>query len=165
MAVPDSLALVSVKMTDWNWGGGMSAPDPIADLIQKGEMMRCLFMILLASIAGTASATDCQHPNSTSENIQCASQALADADAKLNETYGRVLALFSGADEDRWYPASTKQHLIAAERDWIKYRDENCTAISWNYKSGSIRAEMELSCRWELTEQRINSLELFSGPG
>jgi uncharacterized protein YecT (DUF1311 family) len=127
--------------------------------------MRRLCVVLLASMAGSASAIDCQHPNSTPENIQCAAQALADADAKLNETYGHVLGLFSGQDEDRWYPASTKQHLIAAERNWIKYRDENCAAISWNYKSGSIRAEMELNCRRELTEQRIKSLELFSGPG
>ena len=127
--------------------------------------MRRAFLFLLATLAGTASALDCQHPNSTRENIECASRAFAASDAKLNETYGRVLALFSGPDEDRWYPASTKEHLIASERVWIKYRDENCTAISWNYKSGSIRGEMELSCRKELTDQRIKSLEQFSGPG
>jgi uncharacterized protein YecT (DUF1311 family) len=133
--------------------------------MQEGEMMKRVFIALLASMVRMASALDCQHPSSTPENIQCASLALADADAKLNEAYDRSLALFSGQDEDRWYPASTKEHLIAAEREWIKYRDENCAAISWNYKSGSIRTEMELSCRRELTEQRIKFLELFSGPG
>jgi uncharacterized protein YecT (DUF1311 family) len=127
--------------------------------------MRQVLFLLLTTLAGTASALDCQHPNSTRESIECASQAFAASDAKLNETYGRVLALFPGADEGRWYPASTREHLIASERAWIKYRDENCTAISWNYKSGSIRDEMELGCRKELTDQRIKSLEQFSGPG
>jgi uncharacterized protein YecT (DUF1311 family) len=127
--------------------------------------MRKMLFLLLAIVAGSASALDCQHPNSTRENNQCAYQAFTEADAKLNETYGRVLALFSGQDEDRWYPTSTREHLIASEKAWIKYRDENCTAIYWNYKSGSIRDVMELDCRRELTEQRTKSLELFSGPG
>lgn len=127
--------------------------------------MKYLLFLSLAVVTSPASALDCQHPNSTRENIECASQALTEADAKLNEAYGRVLALFSGQDEDRWYPASTKEHLIASEKAWIKYRDENCMAISWNYKSGSIRDEMELTCRKELTEQRTKSLDLFSGPG
>lgn len=127
--------------------------------------MRTALFLSLMALTGTASAVDCQHPNSTRENVECASQAFAAADAKLNDTYARVLALLSGQDEDRWYPASTKEHLVAAERAWIKYRDENCTAISWNYKAGSIRDEMELGCRTQLTEQRIKSLEQFSGPG
>lgn len=127
--------------------------------------MRQVLVLLLATSAGAAFAVDCQNPNSTRENIECASQAFVASDAKLNETYARVLALFSGQDEDRWYPASTREHLIASERAWIKYRDENCTAIDWDYRSGSIRDEMELDCRKELTDQRIKSLEQFSGPG
>jgi uncharacterized protein YecT (DUF1311 family) len=81
--------------------------------------MRRVLLLLLATVVGAASALDCQHPNSTPENIECASQALAASDAKLNETYGRVLTLFSGQDEDRWYPASTRTHLVASERAWI----------------------------------------------
>ncbi|WP_083294911.1 lysozyme inhibitor LprI family protein [Burkholderia plantarii] len=110
-------------------------------------------------------ALDCQHPNSTSENIQCASQAFNEADAQLNATYGRVLATLTGPDEGRWYHASTRMHLVAAQRAWIRYRDENCTAVRWDYESGSIRDEMEWDCKKTLTEQRIKALTLFSGPG
>lgn len=131
------------------------------------SFMKCFALVMLMAISSAASALDCQHPNSTPENNQCAALDAAAADTKLNETYQRVLALFEGPNDEagRWYPASTKASLIAAEREWIKYRDDNCTAIFNNYKAGTIHTVMELECRKELTDQRIKALELFSGPG
>lgn len=121
-------------------------------------------LLLFAKLMNVASAADCTAPDSTSQNIQCANEAFEASDLRLNEAYNRTLALFSGKNQDQWYPETTKEHLIEAEKNWIKYRDENCTAISWNYRSGSIRDEMELGCKKELTEQRIKALSLFSGP-
>jgi uncharacterized protein YecT (DUF1311 family) len=91
------------------------------------SFMKCFALVMLMAISSAASALDCQHPNSTPENNQCAALDAAAADTKLNETYQRVLALFEGPNDEagRWYPASTKASLIAAEREWIKYRDDN----------------------------------------
>lgn len=133
-----------------------------------GKKIFTFVLIVLFSSFGLIDASlaeDCATPNSTSQNIQCAAKAFEASDLRLNETYNRTLALFSGKNQDQWYPETTKEHLISAEKIWIKYRDENCTAISWNYKSGSIQEEMELLCKRDLTEQRIKALSLFSGPG
>jgi uncharacterized protein YecT (DUF1311 family) len=54
----------------------------------------------------------------TGEMLDCISAELAQQDARLNESYKRLMSKLS---------AKRKEGLLEAQRAWIKFRDANCS--------------------------------------
>lgn len=80
----------------------------------------------------------------------CAGKGLRQADAALNETYGRLM--------QRLKPAPA---LRDAQRAWIRFRDGECDFATIGVEGGSIRPMVVAQCRQRLTEQRLARLRRY----
>jgi len=72
------------------------------------------------------------------------------ADSQLNKLYNQLMKLEVG---------ESKQYLIQAEKDWIKYRDSHCKYDSVQYDGGSIQSLIMYDCLLELTNERIKHIK------
>ncbi|MBC3881608.1 DUF1311 domain-containing protein [Undibacterium sp. LX40W] len=116
----------------------------------------------LTSINGLAaeqSADPCKTQANTLEINECGKQELAKKDKELNAAYQQLMKKLAPADksDDTKY-AEVKKQLIEAQKNWIKYRDADCSAKYTLYEQGSIRGIVHLSCLREKTEQRTKEL-------
>ena len=72
------------------------------------------------------------------------------ADTELNTVYKKLMALTDKTD---------KPLLIAAQREWIKYRDAHCKFEEKLYEGGSIRPLIYNDCLADITKNRIAILK------
>ena len=93
---------------------------------------------------------NCKSPQTTLEMNVCSSQEFEGADKKLNQVYKQLQAKISSRQ---------KQRLTAAQRTWIKFRDENCDYAKGQFEGGSLAASTYGYCRARVTQERIKDLE------
>ena len=82
----------------------------------------------------------------------CQYQRYKKADAALNSEYRRILS------------TSTKKRrnfLIAAQRAWARFRDNDCLAIGSDWEGGHGRPGTEFACLADRTEQRTTQLRPY----
>lgn len=96
----------------------------------------------------------CRNDGSGSDSAVCAHDDLLKADAQLNNAYQAALKLLA-SDPDR---ADAKVALVAAQREWVKFRDADCQVQDRIFQHGSMRAALVASCLTERTEQRTKEL-------
>lgn len=65
------------------------------------------------------------HANSTSDNARCYHSAIQQWDGELNKQYQLLL---------KEQPANVRQTLTAAQRSWLRYRDDYNAAIGAYYQ-------------------------------
>lgn len=97
----------------------------------------------------------------------CAMRAFEQADSELNAVWRRVLASIDAHRSDavgELTPAQAaewKNDLIAAQKAWNSFKDEDCDgARSFEYWGGSARALAVLSCKYEYTVARTRDLKI-----
>lgn len=93
---------------------------------------------------------NCKSPQTTLDMNMCSSQEFEGADKKLNQVYKQLQAKISSRQ---------KQRLTAAQRTWIKFRDENCDYAKGQFEGGSLAASTYGYCRARVTQERIKDLE------
>ncbi|KAF2335101.1 lysozyme inhibitor LprI family protein [Flavobacterium daemonense] len=84
------------------------------------------------------------------EMNQIAIDNLKKADNKLNQVYQNLMKKL---DEKE------KNLLIAAQKNWIKFRDSKCDFEKQQYDGGSIQPSIYYTCLAECTEDRIKDLK------
>jgi len=111
--------------------------------------------------AELATETCVPDSNENRDMMVCAHHAFVAADAKLNETYKRVIAHTKGySDPNKAYDTPDVSKLVVeSQRSWLKLRDDHCLAIGTMVSPGHEPALMEFSCMTDLTNQRISQLE------
>lgn len=133
------------KNAKLEWGQ-RAAPTPTSDSTKPAEL-------------------NCDSPGTTLEINECLLREVKAVDAKLNETYQRVLKEFSKPDvPGHIHYSEAKSDLIEAQRAWIKYRDKDCNAVYALAVGASMRGQLSLQCTRSRTEQRIKELEQFLEP-
>lgn len=113
-----------------------------------------LLFILIAFHAPASRADACDDAVSQADMTVCAAKAFTLADRQLNDAYkeiGRRL------DED----AATKKLLVAAQRDWIAFRDSECRFQASASVGGSIYPMLVATCRTEITNERIEHFRTY----
>ncbi|MCG9633363.1 lysozyme inhibitor LprI family protein [Vibrio sp. Isolate30] len=94
---------------------------------------------------------DCENAMNTLEINQCAAIELQTAEQKL-ETY--LQASFEHNAEDPILVDAIKRSQV----DWSTYMTAHCDAIYTQWRGGSIRGVMALSCKTELTKDRTHQI-------
>jgi uncharacterized protein YecT (DUF1311 family) len=84
----------------------------------------------------------------TGEMLDCISAELARQDARLNESYKRLLSKLS---------AKRKEGLLEAQRAWIKFRDANCN-FYYDPEGGSAAHLAGNGCVLNATADRATEL-------
>jgi uncharacterized protein YecT (DUF1311 family) len=92
-----------------------------------------------------AEGAPCQDAGSMVDIANCLNSAYAQADAELNATYRRIMAVLGAADKGR---------LREAQRAWIVYRGAACAAEAGPYEGGSGSGIARLACLEAATRQR-----------
>ncbi len=119
-----------------------------------------LGLFSLPAAAQWAPTTSCDQ-NSGYELENCLKTALTEADTALNTAYKIAQAAIEADAEST---AAAKQawqaDLVAAQREWIAFRDANCKfeliAAEWHNGSGATSAQQ--ACVLALTLQRTEEL-------
>ncbi len=117
-------------------------------------MMKKSWSIILALLAFTASAAetiDCSKAYTTIEINQCAATELGVAQKEMQRYFDTSL---KHNDVDAELVAAIK----AAQSDWEKYYNSHCDSVYTQWREGTIRGVMALSCQTKLTRQRTHEL-------
>ena len=97
-----------------------------------------------------AQQPNCKSPQTTLDMNTCSSQELKAADTKLNQLYQQLLPKINSKQQQR---------LTAAQRTWIKFRDETCDYEAGHFEGGTVAAPIYVSCKARVTQQRVKDLE------
>jgi len=126
-------------------------------------MRTALLIVLLATIApASLAATECSDkpecwPDGSAMRTGLqAGVDLKKADRELNVTYQRIVKSLPD-DQDDNYP---RRALVAAQREWVKFRDANCAAIG--EVSGGVRmwkSAYDGLCQLDMTKARTAELK------
>lgn len=120
------------------------------------RILAIVFLLVASPLAAWA-GTDCKDPQARYENIACASEALDNADKKLNESYRVFLA---SMDEEG------KTKLKEAQRAWIQFRDADTVLAYQNSgEGGSLGGLIATNHKLDLTLDRAKQLKKFSKVG
>lgn len=111
--------------------------------------------IALASLSFTVAANDaapdCGNPSNTIEINQCASLELELAKAELT-TY-----LETSLEHNAFDPELVES-IKAAQKTWQAYLLSHCNAVYTQWREGTIRDLMAMSCQTKLTRQRTHEI-------
>ncbi|MBN9271734.1 MAG: DUF1311 domain-containing protein [Mesorhizobium sp.] len=108
--------------------------------------------MLAGSFAGAAEAKEACARNDDSQTMMtiCADQDYQAADARLNQTYQKLVK-----DSD----TSTLALLKTAQRAWVSFRDAECAYAAAGSEGGSIYPMLVSMCLTDVTKERIKQLE------
>lgn len=91
---------------------------------------------------------------------ECAKRTLAEKDKALNAAYRKLLdSLKSDGTDDTIDFKEARRQLVEAQRAWIRFRDNDCSAMLTVSMNGTIRGVVYLGCLQARTEQRTRELE------
>ena len=102
-----------------------------------------------------------QSPNTHDINV-CSYQAYQKSEDALNAAYKHLVSSLSKDCESQEKCTEIKKLLIASQRGWIIYRENDCGAIYEEYAEGSIRTSISFQCLRLHAERR--TLELKNYP-
>lgn len=129
-------------------------------------MRNILMAISLAMLsfghAANAQDWDCSNPQAQQEMNYCASLDYDAADRALNVAWNLVYPEIKSRDADM--PNETQswsQTLLQAQRSWLDYRDNHCTAVGFEMRGGSMEPLLVATCRTQLTQERTQDLLLM----
>lgn len=118
-------------------------------------MKKVLTVVLLTCLPLLASVSDdvidCENAMNTIEINHCAAIELESAQAELDKY---LAASFEHNDYDAELVASIKK----AQDSWQAYMSAHCNSVYTQWRDGSIRGVMALSCKTTLTKQRTHEV-------
>jgi uncharacterized protein YecT (DUF1311 family) len=120
----------------------------------------------LAQASSEFAATDaklkaCVARDSSNAHIMaCTSVAQIFADARLNSVYvAWTEALKNPKPDDAKDDAEILKRLVAAERAWIVFRDDDCDLQGTSALGGTAEPVVFGNCRYAMTKARVAALE------
>ena len=118
---------------------------------------------LLLSGPVFAQDLDCTDPVTQVEMTGCASRAAEAADAELNRVWASAIAAAEARDTaNPGYEPSSATILREAQRTWISFRDQACSAEATIAKGGTMANQLFFICLKRLTLRRTEDLSLFA---
>ena len=94
---------------------------------------------------------DCENAMNTIEINQCAAIELESAQAELDK-------YLAASFEHNAYDAQLVASIKKAQENWQAYMTAHCDSVYTQWRDGSIRGVMALSCKTTLTKQRTHEV-------
>lgn len=119
-------------------------------------MKKCLCWALFGfvfsvAVAAEDDALDCENAISTLQINQCASIELGAAKAELAK-------YLDTSFEHNSYDPELIQSIRVAQADWQAYMSSHCDSLYTQWREGTIRGVMAISCKTKLTKQRTHEV-------
>jgi len=119
-------------------------------------------LLLLVATADDPSI-DCDNQRYQVEMNYCAQKDYGAADAELNAQYKQTVVVLKARDKDidRSYDTQPTHYdaLLAAQRAWLTYRDQQCLGESFAARGGSMAPMLHSGCMARLTKARTAELQ------
>ncbi|TEW42685.1 lysozyme inhibitor LprI family protein [Psychromonas algicola] len=115
--------------------------------------MKKLFIILfsLYSVNALSDDFDCSQAMTTPQINYCAGVELEKAEAEMN-TY------LTKSKEHNGHDMELIKSIEVAQKAWTNYANAHCDAIYTQWRGGTIRGLMSLSCKTKVTKQRTHEI-------
>ena len=118
-------------------------------------MMKKYILLTLLSFSFAIGAADepldCENAISTFDTNKCAAIELEAADAKLSQ-------YLQASFKHNAYDPELIIAIKAAQTNWKAYMSSHCDSIYTQWREGSIRGVMAISCKTALTKQRTHDI-------
>ncbi len=123
-------------------------------------------MIAALLIAASAQQPDCASPKFGWEIAVCSYRDFKRVDLEMNEEWKLVLKAMRDRDKQIDRKAdrapSFEDTLVAAQRAWLRFRDQHCLLVSLDARGGnSTQLDLANSCKEELSKARTEQLKLL----
>jgi len=119
-------------------------------------------MIALLLLAAAPAQENCGDLPQQPMN-QCFYRAYERADAEMTAQWKLTAAAMKQADRDldRTYDKDPGYFdtLLAGQRAWLTYRDQQCLSASFEARGGSMAPMLNSTCRIALTQERTRELK------
>lgn len=102
-------------------------------------ILRILGLVALFASAQVFAKCDKGSPNTFAIN-ECSEEAFKVVESQLNAAYKQVSVLLTSPSNDLDNPAEIRKYLIAAQRAWIMFRENDCLAQDIATGNATIRA-------------------------
>lgn len=114
------------------------------------------YILLLAAIFSlTVSASeptlDCENAITTLDINQCAAIELKAANTEM-QTY------LEKSYQHHDYDPTLIKAIKLAQKDWQNYMESHCDSVYTQWRDGTIRGVMAISCKTKLTKQRTHEI-------
>ncbi len=112
------------------------------------------FFILLFSIYSVNALSDdfdCNEAMTTLQVNYCAGAELKKAQYEMN-------AYLAKSKEHNNYDLELIKSINVAQNAWLLYADAHCDSIYTQWRDGTIRGVMSLSCKTKVTKQRTHEI-------
>jgi uncharacterized protein YecT (DUF1311 family) len=124
---------------------------------------------LLLLLAAPADATDCDEDSPQQMLNMCAANAAQSADAELKGQWKLTATEMKRRDAgvDRKYDQQPGHFatLLASQRAWLAYRDQQCLVESFELRGGSGAPQIHGGCLHRLTRERLAQLKALIETG
>jgi uncharacterized protein YecT (DUF1311 family) len=115
---------------------------------------KCLIIILASlsfAVLAEEESVDCTNAMTTIEINQCAVIELESARAQLDKYFNTSL-------EHNAHDLELVEAIKLAQQDWQAYMSSHCNSVYTQWRDGTIRGMMGISCKTKLTKQRTYEL-------
>jgi len=149
----------------------MSQPRQTVRFVRAAAALATLPAIIPATAQAQdapEASIDCRNAMTQSEMTACAVKGFEAADAELNLQWKDTLAVMQrwdarGDSDPTGDTTGYAEALIAAQRDWIAFRDSHCRVEGFAARGGSLQPMLEAGCKESLTRERTLQLRDLSG--
>lgn len=131
------------------------------------SLAAALLVLPATALAAEPPPDACANATTTLELNACAQQTLARRDRELDDAYRALLRTLAdpaatGADDGA--RADARRLLVEAQRQWLRFRDQDCRGRVRLHDTGSMRGLVYLGCLLAHTEQRTAHLRGWVEP-
>ncbi|HVP29247.1 MAG TPA: lysozyme inhibitor LprI family protein [Myxococcota bacterium] len=134
------------------------------DAASRRASALALAALLLGPLEGVAAGSEsdaaCADVGTTREIESCLARELDAADRELNRYYAEALRVLA-SPRDTPPEAGARDPvaaLRAAQRSWVRFRDQECEAEYQAISPGTLAASQALGCKLALTRERTRQL-------
>lgn len=115
--------------------------------------MNELFILLFSiySVNALSDKFDCNEAMTTSQINYCAGVELEKAQHEMN-------AYLAKSKEHNNYDLELIKSINVAQNAWLLYANAHCDSIYTQWRGGTIRGVMSLSCKTKVTKQRTHEI-------
>ena len=110
-----------------------------------------LFAVLSLSVAASEPALDCDNAITTLDINQCAAINLKAADTDM-------LKYLDASYQHNAHDPELIAAIKLAQKDWETYMKSHCDSVYTQWREGTIRGVMTISCKTQQTKQRTHEI-------
>lgn len=110
-----------------------------------------VFAAFSFSVCASETAIDCDKAITTMDTNQCAAMDLRVAD---DEMHNYLKTSYQYND----YDSKLIDAIKLAQKDWETYMKSHCDSVYTQWREGTIRGVMAISCKTKLTKQRTHEI-------